>query len=104
VLEFLERLPPKQSVDKWAAVLLGCLDGMGLAGGKAATVDDLAAACSDYLGTPPESWGPVHFRSFVDRIVHKRLRPVRSREMQLPGGKQAREVAAAAEFVAKGET
>lgn len=103
VLEFLEKLPAGQSPDAWAGALLGCLDGMGLAQGRAATVDDLAAACADYLATPGISWGLPHFRAFVDRIVSKRLRPVRSREMQLPQGRQAREIEAAARFAAGGD-
>lgn len=93
VADFLDRLPATQSPEQWQAVLLGCLDGLGLAQGRAATVSELAAACTDYN---PPTWGLVHFRAFVDRIVAKRFRlPISTGQ---PSDKTARAIAAAKAF------
>lgn len=73
IVEFLDRAPDAE-LRTWQGVLVGCLDGLGLVRGQKATVSELAAACTDYLQTPPEQWGVIHFRSFVDRIVARRLR------------------------------
>lgn len=79
VIDFLERMPADQKLASWEATLLGCLDGLGTAQGRVATVGELAAACTDYLASAPEKWGLLHFRSFVDRVVAKRFRPERGK-------------------------
>ena len=96
VMALLENLPPHENHAAWSGCLLGCLDGMGLQSGRAATVDELGAACTDYLKTPPAGWGLMHFRSFVDRIVRKRDRKA------APSGSShtERTLAAAAAFAA----
>lgn len=99
IVGFLDSLPPGQPFDKWAMTLNGCLEGLGLDQGRRATVEELAAACNDYLGAAPGEWGIPHFRSFVDRVVAKRFRP-RKVGARTPGHAE-RTLAAAAEFVAR---
>ncbi len=95
--EFLEQSPPKERTS-WVACLLACLDGLGLQAGRAATIEELAAACGDYLKTPAGQWGLPHFRSFVERQVAKRYQSVRYSSPGRRGGKTARQVAAAQKF------
>lgn len=98
IAEFLEHSPPKERTS-WVACLLACLDGLGLQAGRAATIEELAAACGDYLKTPAGQWGLPHFRSFVERQVAKRYRSAPySSSPGRRGGKTARQVAAAKKF------
>jgi hypothetical protein len=96
VTAFLDALPPGENAATWEPTLLGCLDGLGLAQGHAATVDELAAACNDYRKRAPARWGVVHFRSFVDRIVAKRFRPARP-----PNSSPSEAIAAGARWLGK---
>jgi hypothetical protein len=104
IVEFLEAVPAGQNAQAWAMCLNGCLEGIGTAQGRKATVDDLAAACNDYRATPLDKWGIPHFRSFVNRIVAARLRPHTSSEAVLPRSSTTdRAVAAVRAFVEDGE-
>lgn len=101
IIEFLEYVPEGESVNAWALCLNGCLEGLGLHGGRPATIADLAAACNDYRGTA--KWGIPHFRGFVDRLVAKRLRP-KAADIRLPKASSTdRAVAAAKAFAEGGE-
>jgi hypothetical protein len=48
ILDWVEGLPKGESHDQWADVLVGCLQGLGMPGMVPATVDDLAAMCTDW--------------------------------------------------------
>lgn len=65
VVLFLESLPPGQSSEPWARLLLACLDGRGMPQGQRASTAVLAAACRDYPAIPNAPWTPRHFRACV---------------------------------------
>lgn len=66
--QFLGDLPAGESPEAWAGVMLSALDGLGLAGGKPATVAELAAACLEYpTAVKDGKWGARHFLACVAR-------------------------------------
>jgi len=75
VMALFEALPPEESPDTWSSVLLGCLQGLGLAEGKEATVRQLAVACLDYPTVAKGNWSPAHFRKCVDRVIRGDTNP-----------------------------
>ncbi len=104
VIGFLDRVPEPQ-FRGWQDLLAGCLDGLGLVQGKAATVSELAAACNDYAEKVPlERWDFDHFRSFVDRLVKRRMRGERNGSARHRETRADRAVRAVQKFVARGES
>lgn len=103
VVEFLEAIPGNQSETTWVRILLACLDGMGMPGGKAATTRALVDACRDFpaLAGTSERWSPRHFRACVVRAMAGD-RPTRDGTRTGPVQGTAKITAAMDEFVAAG--
>ena len=74
VMALFDHLPPEENPEAWSAVLLGCLDGLGLEQGKSATVRQLAAACNEYPAVAKSGWNPRHFKACVERVMHGKPR------------------------------
>jgi len=104
IVDFLDAVPADQRLETWSMALNGCLEGLGTEQNRRATVEELAAACNDYLAAKPEKWGLPHFRSFVDRVMAKRFRPQRSSEVRLPRPTATDRAVAAAKAFAEGGT
>lgn len=103
VLEFLENLPPGLDTKAWVQTVSGCLQGVDMPEGREATIEELASACRDFPGIHGVRWNPSFFRGCVARAGRDRRRVPRAADTPLPRGKQAREIEAAARFVAQGE-
>lgn len=70
VEQFFHGLPAGEQPDRWAAILVGCLDGLGLAEGKACTPGQLAAACAAYPQVVKDgTWSERHFRRCVENVM-----------------------------------
>jgi hypothetical protein len=79
VTEFLLNLPERESPVTWAGVLLGCLDGLGMSGGRPAPPDAVAVACLDYATTDAGKQGkydPRYFRACVESAAKAGRKPM----------------------------
>lgn len=94
VFAFLAALPQGQNPAVWRGILAGCLDGMGLAQGRAASVSELAAACGDFMAENPERWKPNHFKAFVDTAIARMRRAAPTGTGGAKGGKSGFKAAA----------
>jgi len=100
--EFLEQLPAGHDPDTWAGILLGCLDGMSLKAGRAASIEELASACVTYPGIRNVAWVPAQFYATVERTM-TRMRETTTPALPRTGAQGAdRLQASVAEFVAGG--
>ncbi len=74
VERFLDAIPEGgRSETGWLSQIGSWLDGLGLAGGQAATPEEIATALTDYMTSGAPDFSPLHVRSFVDRSRARRV-------------------------------
>lgn len=84
---FFDAMPTAENREAWAAILVGCLDGLSLAQGKACTTTQLAAACAAYPQlVKAGAWGERHFRRTVEDYMRP---PSPARSKPPPRGSEA---------------
>jgi hypothetical protein len=74
VMALFDHLPPTHNPEAWAGLLADCLQG-GMAQGRAASVQDLAAVCAEYPAIEHCPWSPAHFRASLERVARRGARP-----------------------------
>jgi hypothetical protein len=66
VVDFLENVPG--NADGWIPVLMACLEGLDMPGGRPATPEAIAATCRDFATKPAADWTPKFFRACLGRF------------------------------------
>jgi hypothetical protein len=81
VIEWLAALPDGQDHEHWAAVLNGCLDGLGMPSNVPATPADIAAMCVDWkvlqANAKGDPYNPAYVKGCIAHAQRARNKPDR---------------------------
>lgn len=81
---FMDGLPEGQNEVRWRAIVEDWQGGLGVEGGKPATLNDVEVGLTEYMLEDGRDFSPVHVRSYVERARRNRLKAIERGIVPLP--------------------